>query len=1225
MQTFSILRRGAALALLLLLTLPRMARAQGTGGSDNGGGGTEVLRGRVLLPDGKPLTGATVTIVGLQSHITRSTKTDGDGVYTLLFAVGEGEYLVTVRAIGFAPSKERAIRSGDSNILVTDFAMTPVVSRLDAVTVTAQRDTRPVMSGGTQPSIGGDEEDVSRGALFSLDPSDYTTLLRGMPGVTLIPGQGYSVLGASPDQNSTLLNGSTFNGARLPRDAIGSVSMAKTTYDPSRGGFAGGQMSITTRSGTNTHQGTVRTTFNDSRLAWNDPSYPIPASRSQSWSGTVNGPIRENEAFYNFSFDMNRNSSGLQSLLNLNPVALEQSGLIRDTVQTVNAILQQIGVPLTASGIPSQQQGINNSLSLNLNATPGPTSTLTLNLIEGWSRQDGSGISALSYPAFGNGGRSENQNVQLGTSKYLGSYLNEFRGAINTSHSTMAPYVTLPGGSVLVPSRYADGRTGFTTLNFGGSPSGRSSSRNSNAEINDALSKLTVDSRHQVKLAGSVSMSRSVTSAVTDQFGTYSYQSLTDLAANHPASYSRTISSQSTVMSATNSSLSLGDQFRASSHWQFEYGVRMDVAHSGVTPGYNPVVDSLYGRRTDQVPHNVGWSPRFGFNWTQWGEKDMGAIVQRALLAQKPVPTPISISGGFGAFRGVIDPGQISQLANATGLPNTIRQLTCVGDAVPVPQWSSFAADASGAPTQCLDGTAPAVFSTDRPNVQLLDPAYQAPISWRGNVGVNGIRFKEWPINLNTDYSVNLHGQSQIDLNLNRTPVFALVGEGGRPVYVPIDAIVPTSGAIAPGASRLSDRFGSVMSTQSDIKSVAGVVSVSTSSPRPLLGKLPLSLSYAFSNSRSQFRDVGGFDPLALRWSAGQQPTHQFNLMTSLHLWRLSFSTQMILTSGVPYTPTVAGDVNGDGLPGDRAFIPDPSTTPDTALGRQLSTLLSGADPHVRQCLQSQMGRVAGYNSCRTGWMFQFMPNLNVDFSVPNPSKSLAAFNDRIKFSLQTENAMSALSRIFGISNAPLLRNTGYMPLDPTLLYVTGFDPVAQRFQYQVNQQFGDNHRRVAGRAGRAIQPPFRAYLTGEWSFGGPPHRTFAQGLGIVPVGDEPQPSADSVKSRLRQLTASPVQKFLDMRDSLLLSEKQVAQIQKIVTDFNAQVDSLFDPIAHYVVSHGKKTDDEQLSKRIGKVQMKVMKAMVEELHSAAATLTPEQIRRLPLQFQSLLAARIDG
>src|SRR5439155_1505475 len=74
------------------------------------------------------------------------------------------------------------------------------------------------------------------------------------------------------------------------------------------------------------------------------------------------------------------------------------------------------------------------------------------------------------------------------------------------------------------------------------------------------------------------------------------------------------------------------------------------------------------------------------------------------------------------------------------------------------------------------------------------------------------------------------------------------------------------------------------------------------------------------------------------------------------------------LTSGVPFTPLVGSDVNGDGARNDRALVFDPATTVDTAVANGMRALLATASPGVRTCLQSQVGRVAARNSCTGPW-----------------------------------------------------------------------------------------------------------------------------------------------------------------------------------------------------------------------------------------------------------------
>jgi hypothetical protein len=432
--------------------------------------------------------------------------------------------------------------------------------------------------------------------------------------------------------------------------------------------------------------------------------------------------------------------------------------------------------------------------------------------------------------------------------------------------------------------------------------------------------------------------------------------------------------------------------------------------------------------------------------------------------------------------------------------------------------------------------------------------------------------------------------------------------------------IVPATGAIAPGASRIDGRFDRVSTMVSDLRSVTQQITVNVAPPAPLWGKVPLMLNYALATSRQQVRDQGGPDPFAVLWTAGTQPTHQITAGTQYDLWRFRLSLQTHINSGIPYTPVASADLNGSGITGPRAFVFDPARTPDPVLAQEMSTLMASSDAHMRECLRRSFGKIAGYNSCRTGWQVFLQPNINFDLSGHDPSKHLGAAGERVKLSLLTENAASLITRIFGLSNTSIVRATAYMPLDPTLLYVTGFDPTSQQFKYRVNQQFGDSHRRVPGVNGRTIQPPFTVFLKGEMRLGGPPHRTLAQGLGLVPAArGEQQPPVDTVKSRLKKLTQNPVEQVLALQDSLLLTEQQVTNIRHIQARFDVQADSLVQPVAEYVVAHGRKTDDGQLQKRVGKVQERFREAMVAAVREVSGVLSEDQRRRLPEMFRLLL------
>ena len=69
------------------------------------------------------------------------------------------------------------------------------------------------------------------------------------------------------------------------------------------------------------------------------------------------------------------------------------------------------------------------------------------------------------------------------------------------------------------------------------------------------------------------------------------------------------------------------------------------------------------------------------------------------------------------------------------------------------------------------------------------------------------------------------------------------------------------------------------------------------------------------------------------------------------------------MQSGLPFTPTVQGDVNGDGRSGDRAFIPNPAAESDAVLAGQMRSLLADGSPSAKDCLLANLGRWTGIMS----------------------------------------------------------------------------------------------------------------------------------------------------------------------------------------------------------------------------------------------------------------------
>src|SRR6478672_9744205 len=340
----------------------------------------DVIRGQITGPDNKPLEDATVTATPLSGNVSRSARTDKNGRYTITFPGGEGDYFVEVSAIGYGARRFEVKRTADQEILVADARLLPAAGRLDTVRVAGQRD-RPDRNDAT-PDISGSERPVDNSAVPADQQGDIASMAASLPGVTLVPGQdgdpsGFSVLGLSPDQNNTTLNGLNFGGSNLPRDANVSTSLVTTPYDVSRGGFSGAQFQIRGRPGSNYVTRTMSLNVDAPQLQWTDRAARSLGQQYSNLSlgGLVAGPIKPDQSFYNFSYQLGRRANDLRTLLNTDAIGLQTSGVSPDSVGRLLSILQQLGIPLVTPTIPDNRLGKQGSIFGTLDFAPPSSST----------------------------------------------------------------------------------------------------------------------------------------------------------------------------------------------------------------------------------------------------------------------------------------------------------------------------------------------------------------------------------------------------------------------------------------------------------------------------------------------------------------------------------------------------------------------------------------------------------------------------------------------------------------------------------------------------------------------------------------------------------------------------------------------------------------------------------------------------------------------------------
>src|SRR5712692_6738432 len=293
------------------------------------------LRGRVYDPKGAVLQGAVVTLNNPATGYSRTTKSGTDGVYQFL-EVLPATYTLTVTVSGFATLKQ------DNVILQVSQPAT-----LD-ITMQVKGATEVVEVSGEAPLV--NTSDASQGNVFNstqlinlpAEGRDPVAILSLQPGVTYIgnhvdttnDSRGGSVAGARSDQTNVTLDGldnndqllgNAFQGAlRAPLDSIQEFRVTTSNSNADAGRSSGAQVSLVTKSGTNSFHGLLYE-YNRSNIGQANDYFnklaelqsglsnrPGPLVRN-TFGAWVGGPIVKDRLFFFGGYEGQRTHEALSS------------------------------------------------------------------------------------------------------------------------------------------------------------------------------------------------------------------------------------------------------------------------------------------------------------------------------------------------------------------------------------------------------------------------------------------------------------------------------------------------------------------------------------------------------------------------------------------------------------------------------------------------------------------------------------------------------------------------------------------------------------------------------------------------------------------------------------------------------------------------------------------------------------------------------------------------
>ena len=477
------LRRSITVAAILFVSLRATAHAQDP----------DIIRGRITGPDSLPIENVSIAVSTIEGDLTKTARTDKNGVFTVTFPDPQGDYWVTIQALGFAMRRFEIKRIADEDVLVADARMAHTVQVLQAMRVQGSRPRASRADG--MNDITGMERSLSMSGMDISQMGDLSALAGMMPGATYIPSVnggpgGFSVFGLDADQNSFMLNGMSLGSSMLPRDANVSTSVSTSPYDASRGGFSGAQVNARLSSGTNFIVRTMSATAITPQMQWADRTAQSLAllSTKGSVGGRLSGPIKMNRAFYNVSYQFDRTSRDLRTLLDTDDQGLQAIGIASDSVTRLVQALQTVRLPFSVGGFPHENLGETGTLAGVIDYSP-PTATaqsFKFTFSGSGGRNLPTGFS--QYEAPSHSGRSDNWSgsAQVQHSTYVKSVIFSSTSlGLTRTHNESSPYLPLPSASVRITSLFDDGTSGVRTVQAGGNPSLGNAQSNADVQVQE--------------------------------------------------------------------------------------------------------------------------------------------------------------------------------------------------------------------------------------------------------------------------------------------------------------------------------------------------------------------------------------------------------------------------------------------------------------------------------------------------------------------------------------------------------------------------------------------------------------------------------------------------------------------------------------------------------------------------------------------------------------------
>ncbi len=944
-----------------------------------------------------------------------------------------GPYTVTARAFGFVAQRRARIFLTLGELREINFALEPIAAHLDTVKVVDRGFSNPGAhaDGGTGTTISASLLDHL--PTLNRDLYDFLRLVPQVSTKISLPSRGLSGGGVGFRFNDFLINGvsertlsggvsGAFAGGKsIPLDAVQEYQVLLAPYDVRYGDFAGALVNAVTKSGTNTVRGSVFAYGRNDRLARRSDDAVTPYDRAQ-YGVSLSGPIRRDRLHFFIATELQRFTFPAagpyvgqpQSAERPVPVALAD-------LNRFDAVMRRYGLTAGSAGPVDNGNPLRNVFTRFDLMLPAWNSRVIA-----WNNYSGSEDIAFSRAARDTFSLSSYQvrRVTLArttamhvhtTLRRAGGGHNELLVSKRVDASDIAGSVQQPIVRVSAPG-ISGGRI---TLNSGTHESGQAIwVRPSAWTIKENLT-LPLKKTHVITVGADVERFRIRRGGAIGSFGAWSFASLDALEQGLPDRYEVRvdIGENGTELTGTQYAGHAGDQWQASDHLSVTFGMRADALAINERAPYHAVVDSVFNRRTDEMPRpRIELSPRVAFIWDPSGTADG------------------RLRGGLGIFSTRYPLAWAQTALSSYGVGGVLRCNALAAGRQPPP---AFAPNYRAAPTACAGGAS--ITTAHRGDVDLLDPRLRMMRVARASLAYD--RRLPWSLTLVNEGLFTRALSDFVVMNLNlRDPENADVN--GRTMYGTINSI-----GIATPKTR--SPFSEVIELRNTARNHS--LQLSTKLERPSSDGMGGFVSYTYSRARDVQTPLrvntrgttlwasarvtsGRHDDLAPGTSSNDVP-HRIVAAGTLVIPRARWGTELsfyyVGESGRPFTYTAFGTLGRGDLNADGSNANDPVYVPRNALdaseilvsgvsesfGADNSTNAQAEREQAQRnaleaiiqrtpCLRRQRGRILERNSCREPWSNTTI--LSIRQTIP---VAMRAF----ELQLDVSNVLNLLNAAWGL------------------------------------------------------------------------------------------------------------------------------------------------------------------------------------------------------------------